>query len=131
MDEYVSIVIVSHSEQLAVGVKEIISQIASEVIVEVAGGSDDGQIGTSLAKITAAIDRASSSQGTLIFYDMGSAKMNAQFAIETNNYEGLEIIDAPLVEGAYVAAVKASIGKTRLEIKEQLNEFFPNFFHDV
>lgn len=131
MNKFVSVVIVSHSEEIALGMKEMIGQISEQIVVEVAGGTEDGDIGTSMEKINRAIERASSSIGVLLFYDMGSAKMNAQFALEENNYENVEIIDAPLVEGAYIAAVKASIGKSASEIKHKLHEFFPNFLQHV
>lgn len=131
MNDLVTIVIVSHSEKIAKGIKEMIEQITDQIIVEVAGGTDDGDIGTSLPKINKAIQRATSASGTLIFYDMGSAKMNVQFAVEMNAYENIEIVDAPLVEGAYIAAVKASIGKSAKEIKQKLHQFFPNFLQSV
>lgn len=131
MNEYVSIVIVSHSEKIATGIKEMIGQIADKIVVEIAGGTSDGDVGTSLEKINDAIKRASSPRGTLIFYDMGSAKMNVQFALEVGSFNRVEIVDAPLVEGAYIAAVKASIGKSATEIKQKLHEFFPNFFQNV
>lgn len=131
MDEFVSIVIVSHSEEVAFGIKEMIEQISDQLVVETAGGTNDGGIGTSLEKIKGAIKRASSPKGTLIFYDMGSAKMNVQFAVETNAFSDVEIVDAPLIEGAYIAAVKASIGKSAHEIKQKLHEYFPNFFQNV
>lgn len=131
MNEYVSIVIVSHSEKIAQGIQEMIGQIADQITVEIAGGTDDDGIGTSMNKINDAIKRASSAKGILVFYDMGSAKMNVQFAVEMSNYQNIEIVDAPLVEGAYIAAVKASIGKSAPEIKGKLHEFFPNFFQNV
>jgi len=131
MNEFVSIVIVSHSEKIALGIKEMIEQIADQITVEVAGGTESGQIGTNLTKINQAIERAASSKGVLMFYDMGSAKMNAQFAMEISEHKNVEIVDVPLVEGAYIAAVKASIGKSAVEIKQKLHEFFPDFFQHV
>lgn len=131
MSKFVSIVIVSHSEKIASGVKELIKQITEDVTVEVAGGTDHNEIGTSLTKIKEAIERARSSQGTLVFYDMGSAKMNVQFAVEVQALSNVEIVDAPLIEGAYIAAVKASIGKSATEIKEKLDQFFPHFTQDI
>lgn len=125
MDEYTSIIIVSHSEKVAQGIQELIAQIAGNIVVEVAGGTDTGEIGTSVKKITRAIERAESPKGTLLFYDIGSAKMNAEFTLEMKEYDDVNIIDAPLVEGAYVAAVKASIGKSAEEIKQNLQALFP------
>ena len=128
MNNLASIVIVSHSEQIAEGIKEMIEQISDEITVELAGGTTSGGIGTSLDKITHAIKNAASPKGVVVFYDIGSSKMNAELALELNDYHDVEIIDAPLVEGAYVAAVKASIGKSAQEIKRNIEDDFPNFF---
>lgn len=131
MNKLASIVIVSHSELIAKGIKEMIAQISGDIVVEVAGGTSSGEIGTSLNKITKAIENASSEKGVVIFYDMGSAKMNVQLALELHSYHHIEIIDAPLVEGAYIAAVKASIGKSAQDIKRNIEDDFPNFFKNV
>lgn len=128
MNNLTSIVIVSHSEKVASGIKEMIEQISKQIVVEIAGGTSNGEIGTSLEKINRAIKKANSPKGIVVFYDIGSAKMNAQLALEFNDLKDVEIIDAPLVEGAYVAAVKASIGKSAKEIKRNIEEEFPNFF---
>ncbi len=42
---YVGIVLISHSEKVTIGLKEIIRQVIYDVPVEAAGGTDDGQIG--------------------------------------------------------------------------------------
>lgn len=122
--EYVGIVLISHSKKVAEGVKEIIQQVIRDVPVETAGGTDDGEIGTSIEKINRAIDRAYSSKGVLLFYDLGSAKMNAELAIELAKKEKIELVEAPLVEGSYVAAVESSIGKDLETIIETINKEF-------
>lgn len=122
--EYVGIVLISHSKKVAEGVKEIIQQVIRDVPVETAGGTDDSEIGTSIEKINRAIDRAYSSKGVLLFYDLGSAKMNAELAIELVKKEKIELVEAPLVEGSYVAAVESSIGKDLETIIETINKEF-------
>lgn len=123
---HVGIVIISHSEQVAEGIREIIRQVVEEVPVEIAGGTDDGDIGTSLDKIMNAIERADQNSGVLLFYDLGSAKMNAEIAMEMSNNENIFLVEAPILEGAYIAAVEASIGKNVEEIIESINESFRN-----
>ncbi len=108
---YVGIVIISHSEKVAEGIKEIIQQVIQDVPIGIAGGTDDGKIGTSIEKINAAIDVAYSEKGVLLFYDLGSAKMNAELAIEFANKENIKLVEAPILEGAYVAAVESSTGR--------------------
>lgn len=123
--KYVGIVLVSHSEKIAIGLKEIIREVIEEVPVELASGMEDGKIGTSVDKITSAILKADEGRGVLLFYDLGSAKMNADLAIELADIQKIEIADAPLVEGAYVAAVEASVGRTMEEILQNISEAFP------
>lgn len=112
----VGIVIVSHSAQLAAGVAELAGQMAgATVTIAAAGGMDDGGLGTSLAKTTQALERAYSPEGTLLLADLGSAVMTAEMAIERLPPERqalIRISNAPLVEGAVIAAVESSIGST-------------------
>ncbi|TXL61719.1 PTS-dependent dihydroxyacetone kinase phosphotransferase subunit DhaM [Cerasibacillus terrae] len=123
--EYVGIVLISHSPDVVKGIKEIIRQVIKDVPVEVAGGTDDGEIGTSIDKISAAIDTAYTDKGVLLFYDLGSAKMNAELAIEISEKENIFLIEAPLLEGAYVATVESSIGKSITEIQKSIIKHFP------
>ncbi|ACD51037.1 PTS-dependent dihydroxyacetone kinase phosphotransferase subunit DhaM [Clostridium botulinum] len=119
----VGIVIVSHSNFIAKGVKEVALQMAPEVLIVDAGGTSDGRIGTDISKITSAIESVYSDSGVLVLFDLGSAFMNTEMAIEfldDNIREKVEIIDAPLVEGAITAAVEASMDKSLAEIKEVL-----------
>lgn len=120
----VGIVLISHSAKVAEGIKEIIQQVIRDVPVETAGGTDDGGIGTSLEKINAAIKRAYSSNGVLLFYDLGSAKMNAETAIQFLEKENIFLVEAPLLEGSYVAAVESSTGKNIYAIIESIEQTF-------
>lgn len=122
---HVGIVLVSHSEKIAIGLKEIIREVIDEVPVELASGMEGGYIGTSVEKITTAILRADEGQGVLLFYDLGSAKMNADLAIELADIKDVSIVESPLVEGAYVAAVEASVGRSKDEILQSIEEAFP------
>jgi len=104
----VGIVIVSHSAGLAAGVCEVVAQMAPDVAIRPAGGTDDGGVGTSFDKILAAVKQADGGAGVVILYDLGSAKMTAELVAETA--DGARVVDAPLVEGAIVAAVTAQSG---------------------
>ena len=125
----VGIVIVSHSEKIAEGVKEVAEQMVPEVKIYSAGGTDDGRIGTDAMKISAAIENAFDKDGVILLFDLGSSLMNAEMAIEFLDEDiksKVEIIDAPLVEGAIVAAVYASMNKTIEEIKDNLKSMSLN-----
>ncbi|EET86659.1 dihydroxyacetone kinase, phosphotransfer subunit [Clostridium carboxidivorans P7] len=116
----VGIVIVSHSEKIAEGVKALALQMAEEVPMAAAGGTSDGRIGTDMEKISNAINEVYSEDGVLVLFDLGSAFMNAEMALDflpDDMKEKVEIVDAALVEGAVTAAVESSISKSREDIK--------------
>lgn len=104
----VGLVVVSHSAGLAAGVVEVAAQMAPDVIVVPAGGTPDGGIGTDFDAVTAALERAESGAGVVLLYDLGSARMVAEMAVEVA--ENARLVDAPLVEGAVAAAVAAQGG---------------------
>ena len=110
----VGLVVVSHSAGLAAGVVEVAAQMAPDVVVVPAGGTADGGIGTDFDAVTAAIERAESGAGVVLLYDLGSARMVAEMAVETT--DGARLVDAPLVEGTVAAAVAAQGGADAEEV---------------
>ncbi|WP_233880749.1 dihydroxyacetone kinase phosphoryl donor subunit DhaM [Virgibacillus halodenitrificans] len=121
---YVGIVLISHSPKVVEGTKEIIRQVNQDVAIELAGGTDDNEIGTSIDKIREAINHADKGSGVLLLYDIGSAKMNAEIAIEMADGNNIKMAEAPIVEGAYVASVEAGMGKSIDEIITTLEKNF-------
>ncbi|HEY1351711.1 MAG TPA: dihydroxyacetone kinase phosphoryl donor subunit DhaM [Ktedonobacteraceae bacterium] len=118
----VSLVVVSHSARLAEGVAELAGQMArGQVAIAAAGGASDGTLGTSLELISAALQQVATPAGTLVLLDLGSAAMASEMAIEQLP-QGLQqrilLSAAPLVEGAILAAVEASIGGTLAEVAQ-------------
>lgn len=121
----VGVVIVSHSDKLAEGLKEVALQMASGAKVESAGGTYDGRLGTDIEKIKNTIRQVYSDEGVIILFDLGSSMMNTEMAIEfLDDYmrKNIVVIDAPLVEGTVVAAVESSIGKSLKEIESELKK---------
>ena len=121
----VGLVIISHSKEIAEGTKKLAHEMAREVPIAAAGGTEDGRIGTDITKILKAINEVYSSEGVLILFDLGSAFMNAEMAIEMLDdamKSNVEILDVALVEGAITAAVESSMDKNRSEIKEALKD---------
>lgn len=126
----IGIVIVSHSPKIAAGVKDLADQMTQgRVKIVAAGGLDDDTIGTNAERIHAALVEAAGDGGTLVLVDLGSAVMSAQAAIEMlpdADRARVSLSNAPLVEGAVVAAVEASIGKSLSEVRsaaESASEF--------
>jgi PTS hybrid protein len=112
----VSLLIVSHSAQLAAGVKEFAEQVAGgKVQIADAGGAADGSLGTSVDHIQDRLQQVASPDGTLVLVDLGSAVLSVEMAIEVLGIGRVQISDAPLVEGAYLAAIEASAGDATLE----------------
>ncbi len=120
----VGLVLISHSSSIADGLRDMVLQVAgSDVPVATAGGTDDGRLGTSAPRIAAAIRSTleGGAHGTLILLDLGSAALSLELALEEFNADErarLRVSDAPLVEGAILAAVQASVGATLDEVAE-------------
>jgi dihydroxyacetone kinase phosphotransfer subunit len=120
-DATVGIVLVSHSAALAEGTAELAAQIGgAAVAIIAAGGTDDGRLGTSIAKVERAIRLAGAGAGVVILPDLGSSVLTvrALLAEPAGLPEPLALADAPFVEGAVAATVAAAIGG---DIKAVLN----------
>lgn len=115
----ISLLIVSHSARLAEGVQEFVSQLGSDTVrIAAAGGAPDGGLGTSVERIQAALRAVASPDGTLVLVDLGSSVMSVEMALEALGDVRAIISDAPLVEGAYFAAIEAAAGSTLEEANE-------------
>ena len=108
----VRLVVVSHSEKIADGAAELAAQMAPDVVILPAGGTDDGRLGTSLEKVMAALEQAAGGDGgVVVLTDLGSAVMTAESAVEfLPDPDSVLLADAPLVEGLVAAAVAAQAG---------------------
>jgi dihydroxyacetone kinase phosphotransfer subunit len=120
MKNIYGIVLVSHSESLAIGLKQLLDEVAHDVVITTAGSTFDGRIGTSYEKVQEAVDNNPFSE-LLIFYDLGSAKMNIDVVMETTT-KNLHVMNCAMVEGAYVAAAMLG-GEQSLEAV--MNELKP------
>ncbi len=115
----VGIVLVSHSAKLAEGLAELAAQMAPDVTIVPAGGLADGSIGTDYDEVVAATQRADHGDGVVLLYDLGSAQMTAELAVESLADPSAAVVaDGPLVEGAIAAAVAAQAGQDRKAVAE-------------
>ena len=113
LDARVGIVLVSHSAALAEGAAELASQVSGGTVAIIpAGGTDDGGLGTSAAKVHRAVKLADGGAGVVIVPDLGSAVLTVRALLaETGELPGpVEVADAPFVEGAVAATVAAAAG---------------------
>jgi phosphoenolpyruvate---glycerone phosphotransferase subunit DhaM len=112
----VGLVLISHSGTLVEGLREMVAQVAGDdVPVATAGGTQDGRLGTSAPQIAAAIRQTldAGADEALVLLDLGSAALSLELALEefdAVDRARVRITEAPLVEGAVLAAVQASIG---------------------
>jgi phosphoenolpyruvate---glycerone phosphotransferase subunit DhaM len=122
----VGLVVVSHSAKVAEGVVELAGQMAPDVRIRAAGGTDDGGIGTDATLIAEAIEAADEGDGVLVLVEFGSAVLSAQLAVDELVGEArrgrVRISNAPLVEGAVIGAVQASTGSDLDEVDQAATE---------
>ena len=127
--ENVSLVIVSHSPDVARGTADMVRQmVGDEVKVAYCGGNPDGGLGTDVQKILQAIDEAWSPRGVAILVDLGGAETNSEMAIEMLPEERrgrVVLCNSPLVEGAIMAATEASGGASLAEVRATAEELSP------
>jgi dihydroxyacetone kinase phosphotransfer subunit len=129
MSANVGIVIVSHSPKVAEGAADMVRQmVGTEVPVAWTGGNPDGGLGTSVPAIIEAIDRAWSEAGVAILVDLGGAETNSEMAIEMldqGRQAKVVICNAPIVEGAVIAAAEAASGAALDVVKQTAEELSP------
>jgi PTS hybrid protein len=107
----VGIVLVSHSVQLAEGAADLAGQVSGGTVrVLAAGGTEDGELGTSAEKVALAVASAESGAGVLVLPDLGSAVLTVRAMLEDMPGARVVLADAPFVEGAVAATVTAAAG---------------------
>lgn len=107
----VAILLVSHSHQLAEGLRALAGQMAPSVHIEAVGGLPGGQLGTSFDQIAIGLEsafEASEARDVAIFADLGSSIMTIETVLELMTNSGTaQVVRGPFVEGAVAAAVIA------------------------
>jgi PTS hybrid protein len=125
----VGIVIVSHSPKVAEGAADMVRQMVGDSVpLAWTGGNPDGGLGTDVAEILRAIDHAWSEAGVAILVDLGGAETNSEMAIEmldAARRDKVVVCEAPVVEGAVMAATEASGGATLEAVQRTAEELSP------
>ena len=109
----VGIVAVSHSDKMAAGMVELAQQMASDVTIIGAGGTDDGRIGTSFNKVMNAVQAADDGSGVVVITDLGSAVLTAESVLEFLDEplrQRVEVVNASFVKATVAAATTAQGG---------------------
>lgn len=102
--------------------------VGDDVPLAWCGGNPEGGLGTSVEAIIAAIDRAWSDRGVAILVDLGGAETNSEMAVEMldgDRAHKVVVCNAPVVEGAVMAATEASGGASLAEVRATAEELSP------
>src|SRR2546421_7159200 len=104
MTDRVSIVIVSHSPDVARGAAAMVRQmVGREVRVAHCGGNPEGGLGTNVAAIKHCIEQVYGPKGVAVLVDLGGAETNSEMAIEMLPKEwrgGKDALSGPRAPGA-------------------------------
>lgn len=124
----INILITSHSNKLAQGLAELISQMAANVRIEYSGGTEDGELGSNFEEINQKMTELAE-DGLVVFFDLGSSMMNCQMAydmLDENLKEKVIIAGSPLVESAFEIAIDINEDTKLEEIKEKIASYHMN-----
>lgn len=112
------ITLVSHVPEIPIGLTKLLDQVAKDVSITTAGGTNKEDIGTSMDKVLQAFSDNKADE-ILAFYDLGSAKMNLELAMEMTSKK-IHLYDVAFIEGAYTGATLIEAGADLTEIEKQL-----------
>jgi len=120
-------VIVSHSPEVGKGTADMVRQmVGEEVRVAWCGGNPDGGLGTNVEAITSAIESVYSPAGVAVLVDLGGAETNSEMAIEMlpdGRGANVQICNAPIIEGAVMAATEAASGASLQDVRSTAEDF--------
>ena len=127
MTDNVSVVIVSHSPDVAKGAADMVRQmVGDEVRVAWCGGNPAGGLGTDVGSIIRAIESVYTPKGVAVLVDLGGAETNSEMAIEMlpdGHGAHVQICNAPVVEGAVMAATEAASGASLEVVRATAEDF--------
>ena len=118
----IALALVGHSDELLRALRVMVAQAAPAVPVTIAGGTTIGSLGTSSPGIQEALGaalRASDGDGVVVLFDLGSASLALEIALEElpdGDRARIAVSDGPLVEGAVRAAVEAAGGASLAQV---------------
>ena len=87
----------------------------------------EGGLGTNVAGILEAIEIAWSPAGVAILVDLGGAETNSEMAVEMlpeDRRARVVVCNAPVVEGAVIAATESSGGSSLTAVQRSAEEFY-------
>lgn len=100
-------------------------QQTDDVEVLSLGGIEEGELGSDPMKIVDAVNQSADSSAYFVFADLGSAVMNSELAkdlLAEAQQKNYYLVDAPLVEGAFAAAITAGTTDNIEQIIEEARQ---------
>ena len=127
MNDTVGIVIVSHSQDIAKGTADMVRQmVGSEVKVAFCGGNPDGGLGTNVRFDHRSDRQAPGRQRASPFSSISAApRPTAKWLWKCSQPERRDLVvvcNAPIVEGAVMAATEAAGGSSLDEVRAVAEE---------
>lgn len=120
----VGLLVVSHSDKIAEGIKDLVEEMIVKPIPFIAvGGTFDKRLGTDPEKILASLERIYSPDGVLILYDFGSSLLSIESAVsllDTEMQKHIVVFHTPLIDGSLNAAMEISFNKKLGDILKNL-----------
>jgi dihydroxyacetone kinase phosphotransfer subunit len=118
----IGLLVVSHSPDAAKGIGDIARQMTGGLVpIAAVGGAEGGGLGTNPAAIVEALGElfGRGVEGIVAIPDLGSAVLACRSALEflpPEDASRVTLADAPVLEGAMMAAVEASIGSDAAKV---------------
>lgn len=132
MSSPTALLLISHSAQLAAGAVEVAEQMAPDVLIRAAGGTEDERIGTSYDLVDQALTALLEAgvAEVVLLTDLGSAALTAESVLELRADDRFHLADAPFVEGAVAAAVAAQGGANGVTVLTAAQQAVGSFAAD-
>lgn len=119
----VSLVVISHSPQIAAGLLELTGELAKGAKVYAVGGTKSGALGADFDSILEKLVEALAEGDVIVLADLGSTWMTAGVAVEAlepGQRQKVYLSPAALVEGTIAAAAAIGAGFGASDVLEQL-----------
>ncbi len=122
----VGLLIVSHSAKICEGIVDILEQMVDKKVnYRCVGGGEGDELGVNVNKVISSIYDLASEDGIIVIVDFGSTVIGVKAALESLGNEELKkkiyLSNAPIVEGAFVAAVEISLNKKMEDVIKAVN----------
>lgn len=124
----IGLLVASHSEDAAKGITKIAEEMSGQGSVPIrgVGGSENGGLGLSIPKVyQALVDLLAECDGVLIVPDIGSSVLSSRAAVamlSPDDASRVAIANAPILEGAMLAAIESFAGSNLTEVYDAAKE---------